>query len=145
MASCRSRRCDRTGAARFIGDSREERVSRRCEADQTTVAPRDSTETICSCWMLLATKSRVARRATLALDAENAAIYTWPSRDGGATSSSPLRYTARMPNGAQLDPDEVALLEELALEAARAYDHVEAVRVREQYAHFATKEIPQTT
>lgn len=35
-------------------------------------------------------------------------------------------------NGAQLDPDEVRLLEELAIEAARAYDHVEAVRTREQ-------------
>jgi hypothetical protein len=40
-------------------------------------------------------------------------------------------------NGAQLDPDEVELLEELAVEAARAYDHVEAVRVREQYAQVA--------
>ncbi len=37
-------------------------------------------------------------------------------------------------NGAQLDPDEVELLEELAREASRAYDHVEAVRTRERYA-----------
>jgi hypothetical protein len=37
-------------------------------------------------------------------------------------------------NGAQLDPEEVALLDDLAREASRAYDHVEAVRMRERYA-----------
>lgn len=37
-------------------------------------------------------------------------------------------------NGAQLDPEEIELLEELAREASRAYDHIEAVRLRERYA-----------
>ena len=37
-------------------------------------------------------------------------------------------------NGSQLDPDEVDLLEDLAREASRAYDHIEAVRLREDYA-----------
>ncbi|MGB6985266.1 MAG: hypothetical protein WBD74_04720 [Candidatus Aquilonibacter sp.] len=37
-------------------------------------------------------------------------------------------------NGAQLDSEEVELLEELAREASRAYDHIEAVRMRERYA-----------
>jgi hypothetical protein len=37
-------------------------------------------------------------------------------------------------NGSQLDPEEVDLLEELAREASRAYDHIEAVRIRERYA-----------
>ncbi len=37
-------------------------------------------------------------------------------------------------NGSQLDPDEVDLLEDLAREASRAYDHIEAVRLREYYA-----------
>jgi hypothetical protein len=37
-------------------------------------------------------------------------------------------------NGSQLDPEEVELLEELAREASRAYDHIEAVRIRERYA-----------
>ncbi len=37
-------------------------------------------------------------------------------------------------NGAQLDPEEIESLEELAREASRAYDHIEAVRVRERYA-----------
>lgn len=41
-------------------------------------------------------------------------------------------------NGAQLDPDEIELLEELAREAARAYDHIDAVRTRERYAQFMT-------
>ena len=40
-------------------------------------------------------------------------------------------------NGSQLDPDEVGLLEELALEASRAYDHIEAVRLRERYANLS--------
>lgn len=34
-------------------------------------------------------------------------------------------------NGAQIDPDEVGLLENLAIEASRAYDHVESIRTRE--------------
>jgi hypothetical protein len=34
-------------------------------------------------------------------------------------------------NGAQIDPDEVQLLENLAVEASRAYDHVESIRTRE--------------
>jgi hypothetical protein len=41
-------------------------------------------------------------------------------------------------NGSQLDPDEVELLEELAREASRAYDHIEAVRLRERYANLST-------
>jgi len=40
-------------------------------------------------------------------------------------------------NGSQLDPEEVELLDELASEASRAYDHIEAVRIRERYAQAA--------
>ncbi len=47
-------------------------------------------------------------------------------------------------NGAQIDPDEVELLEELAREAARAYDHIEAVRTRERYARFSGMPLPET-
>ncbi len=39
-------------------------------------------------------------------------------------------------NGTQIDPDECSLLKSLAREAARAYDHVEAVRTRELLARF---------
>jgi len=34
-------------------------------------------------------------------------------------------------NGSELDPDELELLDEL--EASRAYDHIEAVRLRRRY------------
>jgi hypothetical protein len=40
-------------------------------------------------------------------------------------------------NGSQLDPDEIELLEDLAREASRAYDHIEAVRLRDHYAKLA--------
>jgi hypothetical protein len=40
-------------------------------------------------------------------------------------------------NGAQIDAEEVDLLEDLAREASRAYDHIEAVRMRERYKTFA--------
>jgi hypothetical protein len=43
-------------------------------------------------------------------------------------------------NGAQIDPDEVRLLEELAREAARAYDHVDAVRTRELLVELRARE-----
>jgi hypothetical protein len=46
-------------------------------------------------------------------------------------------------NGAQLDPEEVELLEELANEASRSYDHVEAVRVRARY-ELVTEASPET-
>jgi hypothetical protein len=45
-------------------------------------------------------------------------------------------------NGSQLDPEEVDLLEDLAREASRAYDHIEAVRVRERYAQLVTASAP---
>jgi hypothetical protein len=47
-------------------------------------------------------------------------------------------------NGAQLDPDEVELLELLAREAARAYDHVEAERVRARYTQLLERQAPAT-
>ncbi|HUY11552.1 MAG TPA: hypothetical protein VMV73_04745 [Candidatus Dormibacteraeota bacterium] len=39
-------------------------------------------------------------------------------------------------DGTQIDPDEVALLHRLVREAARAYDHVDAVRLRAQLQRF---------
>ena len=42
-------------------------------------------------------------------------------------------------NGAQIDPDELSIFEHLGREAARAYDHVEAVRTREQLASVQQK------
>jgi ABC-type transport system involved in cytochrome bd biosynthesis fused ATPase/permease subunit len=48
-------------------------------------------------------------------------------------------------NGTQIDPDEVRLLEELAREAARAYDHVDAVRTRELLAQLRATEVSPGT
>jgi hypothetical protein len=45
-------------------------------------------------------------------------------------------------NGAQLDSEEVDLLEDLSREASRAYDHIEAVRMRERYAQFVATAAP---
>ena len=59
-------------------------------------------------------------------------------RTGDRTSRSRFLHALRSAsNGSQLDPDEVELLEELAREASRAYDHIEAVRMRERYAGLA--------
>jgi len=46
-------------------------------------------------------------------------------------------------NGSQIDPDEVDLLEELAREASRAYDHIEAVRLRERFQRQLEQAKPQ--
>jgi hypothetical protein len=68
------------------------------------------------------------------LDPENSAIYVLaiPVLVRHQLESFALYGAHR--NGAQIDPDEVKLLKELAREAARAYDHVEAVRMRELLA-----------
>jgi GAF domain len=65
------------------------------------------------------------------LDASNSAIYVLavPVCVRHELVSFVLYGAHR--NGSQIDPDEVALLKALVREAARAYDHVEAVRTRE--------------
>jgi len=65
------------------------------------------------------------------LDASNSAIYVLavPVLVRHELVSFVLYGAHR--NGSQIDPDEVALLKALVREAARAYDHVEAVRTRE--------------
>lgn len=67
------------------------------------------------------------------LDPHNAAIYTLAVPVTVRHELVSFTLYGAHANGAQLDPDEVALLEELAREAARAYDHVEAERVRARY------------
>jgi hypothetical protein len=125
---------------RFAGGARFEGVA---TADQTTVAPAGFDGNHLLVRMLLADEKVVwLDELRSQLDAENAAIYTLAVPVTVRHELVSFTLYGAHANGAQLDPDEVALLEELALEAARAYDHVEAVRVREQYAQFATKEIP---
>ncbi len=107
-------------------------------AKQTTVAPAGFDENHLLVRMLLADEKVVWLDDLRAqLDAENAAIYTLAMPVTVRHELVSFTLYGAHANGAQLDPDEVASLEELALEAARAYDHVEAVRVRERYAQFA--------
>lgn len=65
------------------------------------------------------------------LDASNSAVYVLavPVSVRHELVSFVLYGAHR--NGSQIDPDEVGLLEALVREAARAYDHVEAVRTRQ--------------
>ena len=71
------------------------------------------------------------------LDSDDAAIYTLAMPVTVRHELVCFTLYGAHANGAQLDPDEVELLEQLAIEAARAYDHVEAVRIRERYAQVA--------
>jgi hypothetical protein len=102
---------------------------------ETTVAPPGFDANHLLVRMLLASEKRMWLDEVRAyLDPDNAAIYVLavPVMVRHELASFTLYGAHR--NGAQLDPEEVELLEELAREASRAYDHVEAVRVRERYA-----------
>jgi hypothetical protein len=74
------------------------------------------------------------------LDADNAAIYTLAVPVTVRHELVSFTLYGAHANGAQLDPEEAAMLEDLAREASRAYDHVEAVRTRERYAGLALQE-----
>ncbi len=120
---------------RSAGGTRFEGIA---TATQTTVAPPGFDGNHLLVRMLLADEKVVWLDDLRAqLDTENAAIYTLAMPVTVRHELVSFTLYGAHANGAQLDPDEVALLEELALEAARAYDHVEAVRVRERYARFA--------
>jgi hypothetical protein len=120
---------------RSAGGSRFEGIA---TANQTMVAPPGFDGNHLLVRMLLADEKVVWLDDLRAqLDTENAAIYTLAMPVTVRHELVSFTLYGAHANGAQLDPDEVALLEELALEAARAYDHVEAVRVRERYAQLA--------
>ncbi len=123
------------GGARFDGVA---------TAAQTTIAPAGFDANDLLVRMLLADESVVwLDELRSRLDAENAAIYTLavPVTVRHRLESFTL-YGAHV-NGAQLDPDEVELLKELAREASRAYDHVEAERARRHYTQLVAAQMPQ--
>ena len=70
------------------------------------------------------------------LDPENSAVYVLAVPVNVRHEVVAFVLYGAHANGAQIDPDEVSLLEQLAREAARAYDHVEAIRVRELLVRF---------
>ena len=76
------------------------------------------------------------------LDPQNAAMYALAVPVTVRHELISFTLYGTHANGAQLDPEEVALLEELAREAARAYDHVEAQRARARYAQLAAQRSP---
>lgn len=103
-------------------------------AHQTSVAPAAFDANHLLVRMLLADEKVVwLDDLRTQLDVENAAIYTLAVPVTVRHQLVCFTLYGAHANGAQLDPDEVALLEELAREASRAYDHVEAVRTRERY------------
>lgn len=102
---------------------------------QTPIAPPGFTENDLLVRMLLADEKIVWLDDVRShLDSENAGIYSLAVPVTVRHELVSFTLYGAHSNGAQLDPDEVALLEELAREAARAYDHVEAERVRRRYA-----------
>ncbi|MGC1379979.1 MAG: PDZ domain-containing protein [Candidatus Baltobacteraceae bacterium] len=110
-------------------------------SSQTTVAPPGFGENDLLVRMLMADESLVwLDEIRSHLDAENAAIYTLAVPVTVRHELVSFTLYGAHANGAQLDPDEVALLQELAREAARAYDHVEAERARRRYAQLVAKE-----
>jgi hypothetical protein len=128
---------------RSAGGARFEGVA---TAHQTMVAPAGFDANHLLVRMLLADEKPVwLDDLRQQLDVENAAIYTLAIPVSVRHELVSFTLYGAHTNGAQLDPDEVAMLGELAHEASHAYDHVEAVRVRERYAKFTTKEIPGTS
>lgn len=77
------------------------------------------------------------------LDAENAAIYVLAIPVNVRHDLVAFTLYGAHRNGAQIDPEEVKLLEDLAREASRAYDHVDAVRTRAQMAQLTSRR-PET-
>lgn len=111
-------------------------------ARQTTVAPPGFDRNDLLVRMLLSDESIVwLDEVRSHLDAENAAVYTIAIPISVRHQLVSFTLYGAHANGAQLDPDEVELLKELAREAARAYDHVEAERTRQRYSQILAREV----
>jgi len=114
-------------------------------ARQATVAPPGFDRNDLLVRMLLADESIVwLDEIRSHLDAENAAIYTLAVPVSVRHELVSFTLYGAHANGAQLDPEEVELLKELAREAARAYDHVEAERAQQRYSRMLVNESAQT-
>jgi hypothetical protein len=115
-----------------------------CTSIETTVAPPGFDANHLLVRMLLASEKRMwldeVRRY---LDPDNAAIYVIAVPVMVRHDLVSFTLYGAHSNGAALDPEEVVLLEDLSREASRAYDHVEAVRVRKRYG-LASVATPET-
>lgn len=122
---------------RSAGGARFEGVA---TARQTTIAPPGFGGNDLLVRMLLADESIVwLDELRSHLDPANAAIYTLAIPVTVRHELVSFTLYGAHTNGAQLDPDEVDLLKELAREASRAYDHVEAERARERYVELVAR------
>lgn len=117
---------------RSAGGARYEGVT---TAQRTPIAPPGFDGDHLLVRMLLAGEKKIWLDELRAhLDPDNSAIYTLAVPVTVRHELVCFTLYGAHRNGAQLDPEEADLLDELAREASRAYDHVEAVRVRERYA-----------
>ncbi|MBV8434860.1 MAG: hypothetical protein JO029_11330 [Candidatus Eremiobacteraeota bacterium] len=108
-------------------------------ARETTIAPPGFGTNDLLVRMLLAEEKLVwLDELRSYLNPENAAIYTVAVPVTVRHELVSFTLYGAHANGAQLDPEEIELLELLAREAARAYDHAEAQRVRARYAQLAS-------
>jgi hypothetical protein len=135
---------DLAAAALYRRSAEGARFEGVATARQTQVAPAGFDGNDLLVRMLLADESIVWLDDVRShLDPENAAIYTLAVPVTVRHELVSFTLYGAHANGAQLDPEEVALLEELAREAARAYDHVEAERARERYTQFVARATAQ--
>jgi len=138
---------DLAAAALYRRSDGGDRYEGVATAQQTTVAPPGFDRNDLLVRMLFADESIVwLDEIRSHLDAENAAIYTLAVPVSVRHELVSFTLYGAHANGAQLDPDEVELLKELAREAARAYDHVEAERAQRRYSKLLANETqPQAT
>jgi hypothetical protein len=123
------------GAALYRRSANDEHFEGVATAQQTTVAPPGFNRNDLLVRLLLADERIVwLDELRTHLDPENTAVYTLAVPVVVRHELVSFTLYGAHANGAQIDPDEVELLEDLAREAARAYDHVDAVRTRERFA-----------
>jgi hypothetical protein len=120
------------GGARFTGVA---------TARETTIAPPGFDANDLLVRMLLAEEKIVWLDDLRShLNSQNAAIYTVAVPVTVRHELVSFTLYGAHANGAQLDPEEIELLDLLAREASRAYDHVEAERVRARYAQLVERQ-----
>jgi hypothetical protein len=127
-------------AALYRKNAEGERFEGVATARQTHIAPAGFDANDLLVRMLLADETNVWLNDVRShLDPESAKIYTLAVPVTVRHELVSFTLYGAHTNGAELDPEEVGLLEELAREAARAYDHVEAERARRYYVSVASR------
>jgi hypothetical protein len=127
-------------AALYRRGAEGERFEGVATARQTHIAPAGFDANDLLVRMLLADETYVWLNDVRShLDPESAKIYTLAVPVTVRHELVSFTLYGAHANGAEIDPEEVGLLEELAREAARAYDHVEAERARRYYVSVASR------